>query len=275
MPGIRDLKGKVAVVTGAGSGIGRATALALAAEGCRVVLADVRGDNATAAAEEIGGRGGNARAYEVDVAERGQVEELAGRVLEEYGPPDVLFNNAGVALAGRFVDLSWEDWEWVMGVDFWGVVHGMTCFLPAMIERRSGHIVNTSSLAGLTMSPAISAYSAAKHAVVGLSKAVRAEVKPHNIGVTVVCPGLIRTHIVATSRIRFRESDPFNQEQMAGFMEKRGIPPEKVAKAVLRGIRRDIPIVTVGVHARLAWFMERLSVCLSDMLMSAVFRRVK
>ena len=142
------------------------------------------------------------------------------------------------------------------------------------MEAGSGHIVNTASLAGLSAAPAITAYSAAKHAVVGLSKAARAELRVHNIGVSVLCPGLIRTNIIATSRIRFREDDGFSHESFAGFMGKWGIPPERAARAVLRAIRKDRPVVVVGGHAKAAWYLERFSVSLTDALMGRAYAAI-
>jgi len=271
MPGIRDFRDRIVVVTGAGSGIGRAIAVAFAAEGAGVVLADIRGDRVRDVAKEIEDQGGKALGCVVDVAEEAQVEALAKKVAAERGRVDIVCNNAGVGLGGRAFDASGEDWQWIVGINFWGVVYGIKHFLPYMIENRSGHIVNTASMAGFVAAPGLAAYSATKHAVAGLSQSMRLEMREHNIGVTVVCPGLIRTAIAADSRLYVREEDGGpTQEEAVEMMAKRGRPPELVARAVLRGVRRNKAIVPVTPVAWIGWYIQRLSTPLGEVLMACI-----
>ncbi|RPH52977.1 MAG: SDR family NAD(P)-dependent oxidoreductase [Desulfobacteraceae bacterium] len=175
MPGIKDFRGKVVVVTGAGSGIGRATAVAFASEGAKVILSDVSEERLTEVKKEIEHKGADALLYKADVSDRSQVKALADFVMEKYGRIDILHNNAGVAVGALVENTSIKDWEWIFGINFWGVVYGIDSFLPFMIAQKSGHIVNTASLFGLIGVPAAGAYCATKFAVVGLSEALRAE----------------------------------------------------------------------------------------------------
>lgn len=149
MPGIKNFKGKVVVVTGAGSGIGRATAVAFAFEGAKVVLSDISEERLTEVRKEIEKKGTGILVHKTDVSDRSQVKALADFVMNEYGRIDILHNNAGVAVGSPVENTSIEDWKWIFGINFWGVVYGIDSFLPYMISQRSGHIVNTASLFGL------------------------------------------------------------------------------------------------------------------------------
>lgn len=196
-----ELKGRIAVVTGAGSGIGRGLALALADEGVAVSLADLDSARLDAVAEEVRSRGVRALATVTDVADSDAVERLADATVAELGGVHVVCNNAGVSTLGRQWETSREDWEWVLGVCLWGVINGVRTFVPRLLAAgEGGHIVNTSSMGGLLTAPLIGPYTAAKHAVVGLSKGLRAELAGDGIGVTVVCPGEVRTGIVDAMR---------------------------------------------------------------------------
>ncbi len=273
MPGIKDFRDKVVVITGAGSGIGRATAMAFSAEGANVVIADIRGDRLAETAQDIEKLGGKALTREVDVADKSQVEEFARFVIEKYGQVDILYNNAGVGVGGPVEKISLEDWEWIVRVNFWGVIYGVHYFLPYMIERRYGHIVNTASGAGLVALPVLSAYTSTKFAVVGFSEAIRAELRRYGIGVTAICPGIINTNIVEDGRAYLNEESKVKQEDMVEFYRKRGWPPERVARAVLKGVRKNKAVVPVGPETWIGWYIKRLSLTLSNAQMAFMARR--
>jgi NAD(P)-dependent dehydrogenase (short-subunit alcohol dehydrogenase family) len=195
--------GKLAVVTGGGSGIGRALVLALARAGARVVVADVDEADAAETVRQAAAAGGETWAVRTDVSDRRQVEALAAHVYARHGATDLLFNNAGVVVHGGLETATWEDWQWVIGVNLWGVVHGLLAFLPRMIAgRRGGHVVNTASMAGLVASQGLGVYNTTKYAVVGLSETLAKDLRPHGIGVTVVCPMGVATRIREAHRQR-------------------------------------------------------------------------
>lgn len=258
MPGIKSFKDKVVVVTGAGSGIGRATAMAFAREGAVVVAADVKAEGLESVAVEIRNAGGQALTKITDVSSRVSVEELSRFVISELGRVDILHNNAGVTLGGRLEDTSLDDWDWLFGINFRGVVHGVHYFLPYMIEKRYGHIVNTCSYMGLCAAPGAGAYSASKFAVAGFSEALRAEVRRYNIGVTAICPGVINTGLIRAGRMKMRDSARASNE-MVEKAYTRGWPPERVAAAVLKGVRKNRGVLPVGPEAWLQWYFKRFS----------------
>jgi NAD(P)-dependent dehydrogenase (short-subunit alcohol dehydrogenase family) len=240
--------GKIAVVTGGGSGIGRALALGLAREGARVVVADV---DEAAAAESVGlvaAAGSDGLAVRANVAERADVESLADRVFQRYGAVHVLCNNAGVVVHGGLEAATWEDWQWVLGVNLWGVVHGLLAFLPRMIARgEGGHVVNTASMAGLIASQGLGVYNTSKYAVVGLSETLAKDLRPHGIGVTVVCPMGVDTRIRAADRNR--PAALRNASGAPGQAEVtligRTLGPEEVAGRTLAAVRAgDLYVIT-------------------------------
>ena len=259
MPGIKDFRDKVVVITGAGSGIGRATALAFAEEGAELVLADIDLDRLRAVADEIGRDDSRVLTREVDVAEKEQVEDLAEFVIGTKGRVDILYNNAGVAIGADFVSTSIEEFEWIFSINFWGMLYGIKAFLPHMMERRFGHIVNTSSVAGLCATPGMPAYCSTKFAIAGLGESLRAELKKYNIGVSTICPGVIDTRIVADGCLHLRNESRATNDRVVNFYRRFGWPPERVAKAVLKAVRKNRSVVPVGIEAWLQWIGKRLS----------------
>ncbi len=247
---MRELRGKVAVVTGAASGIGRAMAERFAREGMKLVLADVQEKPLAEAREAIARDGVEAIAVPTDVSKWEQVEALAKRAFDNYGAAHVLCNNAGVGAGG----LSWEtspaDWEWVFGVNQWSVVHGIRAFVPRMITQGEGHVVNTASMAGLLSAPGMSAYCATKHAVVAMSECLHLDLAVTGNGskvhVSVVCPEWVKTNIADSERNR-PASLPRStgtaispQQQMMQEVVRAavagGIPASDVADQVLQAI---------------------------------------
>ncbi len=200
---MEDLTAKVAVVTGAASGIGRALCIALANAGARVAVADVDDAGMAGTVAEVEKAGGAAVAVRTDVSRLADVEALAERVFSRWSAVHVLCNNAGVALRGSLDTATHRDWEWVIGVNLWGVIHGIEAFVPRMIQRgESGHIVNTASMAGLIASQGLGVYNTTKYAVVGLSETLQKDLRPYNIGVSVLCPMGVSTAIRGSERNR-------------------------------------------------------------------------
>ncbi len=250
-----DPSGQVAVVTGAGSGIGRATAHALAAAGATVVGVDVDGGAADRTVEELARAGAPAHAYAVDVTDRTAVVELAAAVESEVGPVGILVNNAGVGMTGRFLDMADEDWDWILGVNLDGVRNGCAAFGPAMVARRRGHVVNVSSGLGFTPRATEPAYCTTKAAVLMLSQCLRADWRSAGVGVTAVCPGVINTPII--DRTRFVGSRAASRDRTVQAF-RRGHAPELVAEAVVDSVRRNRAVVPVGVESHVGWGLHRV-----------------
>ena len=201
---MKDLAGRVAVVTGGASGMGRGMAERFAAESMRVVVTDVEEPPLHDTVDAITAAGGEATAVVCDVSSWSSVEALHGACTDAYGPADVLCNNAGVVATGSVAELSLKSWEWCLGVNLWGVIHGCRAFLDAMIERGSGHIVNTASVLGHLTSAGIGPYNVSKHGVVAFSETLHAEMLAEGtgVGVTCLCPGLVSTNILDSERNR-------------------------------------------------------------------------
>jgi len=257
---MKDFTDKVVVVTGAGSGIGRATANVFSELGSELALADVNADRLDEVRTEVTGKGAKAESYEVDVASRAEMEDFSSDVLARHGRVDVLVNNAGVALGGELVETTLEAFELCMGINFWGVVHGAHFFSPHMIERGSGHIVNIASINGIAAMPFNGPYNASKFAVMGYSASLRMEYANLGVGVTAVCPGLINTNI-AKDRRGGRAGNPDVQTHLEKFqyvMAKKGANPRRVAEAIPRAIRKNKAVCTVPFDATMIAWLHRL-----------------
>ncbi|WP_307707317.1 SDR family oxidoreductase [Streptomyces sp. V1I6] len=262
-PYAEHFAGRLVLVTGAASGIGRATALAFAAAGARVVAADRDAAGAAGTAETCLLRGAlDAWAETVDVSDEQAMEKLAEKVAAEYGVVDVLVNNAGIGLSGPFMDTSSDDWKKVLDVNLWGVIHGCRIFGGQMAERgQGGHMVNIASAAAYLPSRALPAYSTSKAAVLMLSECLRAELAGRDIGVTAVCPGIVNTNITATARFAGVDAmeEKRRQKRTARLYGLRNYPPEKVADAVLRAVVRNQAVVPVTPEAHGARLLSRVS----------------
>ncbi|MER7923981.1 SDR family oxidoreductase [Streptomyces sp. NPDC096057] len=255
--------GQLVLVTGAGSGIGRATAFAFAESGARVVAVDRDAESAARTAELARLIGApEAWAETVDVSDEQAMEKLAEKVAAEYGVVDVLVNNAGIGLSGSFFDTTPEDWKKVLDVNLWGVIHGCRLFGKQMAERgQGGHIVNTASAAAFQPSKALPAYSTSKAAVLMLSECLRAELSGQGIGVSAICPGLVNTNITSTAHFAGVDAaeEKRRQKKSARLYGMRNYPPEKVADAILRAVVRDEAVVPVTPEARGAHLMSRFA----------------
>ena len=247
------------VVTGAGNGIGRATALAFAANGARLVAADINLAAATSVCELIRGRGGEAHAHQVDVADAAGMERFAGWVRAELGVPNVVVNNAGIAIIGPFLAHTEEDWQRIVGVNLLGVVRGCRLFGAQMAERgQGGHLVNIASAAAYAPEASLPAYSATKAAVLMLSECLRAELAQAGIGVTAICPGFTSTSIARSARlVGVPEAEEERvRERLAKALRRRRFPPHKVARAVLLAVLRDRPVVPVNAEAKITYALS-------------------
>jgi NAD(P)-dependent dehydrogenase (short-subunit alcohol dehydrogenase family) len=238
--------GKTAIVTGAGSGIGRALALALADAGCKVVVTDIVRERIDSVLSELKGKGAEAGGYRVDHSKLAEVEGFAAAFFEEWGHVDILCSNAGVAPGGRFEETPLEDWEWVLGINLWGAVYMMHCFIPRMVERRQGSVLLTASDVGLVALPFMSAYQASKFGVVGMGETLRMELYEYGVKVSLLCPGDIDTNIIRDGRIYIYDSEgKSNAPELIEYYETKGVDPSVVANAALRGLEKDRAIILV------------------------------
>jgi NAD(P)-dependent dehydrogenase (short-subunit alcohol dehydrogenase family) len=265
---MKDFRNKVIVITGAASGIGRATALAFAREGAKLHLTDINRERIEAVAAEVRALRAEATAYVVDSSDRAAMEKFAADVYTNAGRVDVLHNNAGIGAGARFEEISLEHWERIIAVNLWGVIHGIHFFLPRMIAQGGGgHIVNTASGAGLCGLPGLGHYTATKFAVVGLSEVMNMELQRHGIFTTALCPGIINTNIIQESL--FQETDEAQQKknQAVSFYDRFGAGPEGVARDVLKAVRKRRAVqVSPGFHLYPIWYCKRLSVGLYQAL---------
>ncbi|MDQ1397537.1 MAG: 2-hydroxycyclohexanecarboxyl-CoA dehydrogenase [Acidimicrobiaceae bacterium] len=251
-----ELQGALVLITGAGSGIGKASALAFADAGAPVVAVDLDEAAAEKTAAEVAERGVKAAAFGCDVSDWEAVSELAKRVAAEQGPLDVLVNNAGVGMSGRFDAMSIDDWRWIRSVNLDGVVHGCRAFGPSLVARGRGHVVNLSSGLGYTPTATEPAYVTTKAAVLALSQCLRADWRASGVGVSAICPGVINTPIIDKTRF-LGEQATSDRVTKAKKAFRRGHPPERVAAAIVEAVRWNRAVVPVGFEAKLGWWLHR------------------
>jgi NAD(P)-dependent dehydrogenase (short-subunit alcohol dehydrogenase family) len=269
---VENLQGKVAVITGGASGIGKAVAEAAVAEGMRVVIADIEEGALKAAADDLAAGGAEVLTVVTDVADPASVRELRDRSLDRFGAVHLVHNNAGVGLGGPIWQIPEEDWRWILGVNLWGVVYGISTFVPLLIEQGEGHVVNTASIAGLTSAPFLGPYNATKHAVVAISETLYKDLQAAGVtgvGVSVLCPGFVQTRIAESDRNRPAwaperevEGAAVMREAIQGLVDA-GIPADVVGREVIAAVRNDTfyilthPELDVAVATRFEDIRER------------------
>jgi NAD(P)-dependent dehydrogenase (short-subunit alcohol dehydrogenase family) len=246
---MKNLEGKVAAVTGAASGLGRAMALAFAREGMQIALADVDQAGLQPVAEEIAAIGAKAVAMRIDVSDGEQVEEFAKKVRAELKGVHLVCNNAGVSPLGAVWENSVADWQWILGVNLWGVIHGVRAFVPQLIAQGEGHVVNTASVAGLISPPGSGAYNVSKHAVVALSESLHHDLRERGsaVGVSVLCPAYVPTEIATSERNRPKHLDSAEKSKETLAKEanlKKAVAAgrlsaDDIARAVVAAVKED------------------------------------
>jgi NAD(P)-dependent dehydrogenase (short-subunit alcohol dehydrogenase family) len=255
---LTSLSGKTVLVTGAASGIGLETALAFARRGADLILCDLDENGLTSAASRIEALGCSVLTRRVDVSSEEEMRAFADEVHERVEAVDILMNNAGVAIGGPFLSTSLADWNWILGINTMGVVHGCHLFIPKMVQRgRGGHVINVSSAAGYSANSVLAAYNATKFSVLGLSEALWEELHPHGIGVTAVCPGLIDTPITRNTRLVGEMDKPEKREDMVQSYQKRGYLPDRVARNILKAVEKNRLIAPISPEAWGLYYLKR------------------
>jgi butyryl-CoA dehydrogenase len=258
---MRELRGKVAAITGAGSGIGRALAVQLAGMGSALALSDIDEAGLAETRALVAPSGVRVTTERVDVADRAAVHRHADAVIAAHGGVHLVVNNAGVALAASVAEMTYEDFDWLMGINFWGVVHGTKAFLPHLLRADEGHIVNVSSIFGIIAVPGQAAYHAAKFAVRGFTESLREDLELAHARVSTTCvhPGGIRTNIVRRARISTERAQRVTKEEMSREFERLArTSPEQAARAIIRGVQRNARRVVIGPDAKFLSVVQRV-----------------
>lgn len=264
------MSGKLAVVTGAGSGIGRETAYALAERGCEVIIADLAFDNAETTARECKAKGAQAHSYALDVADVAAFDEFADTVAKRHGVPDIVVNNAGVGLGGSALDATDEQLDRVLAINLRGVMTGSRAFGRQMVERGiGGHIVNIASAAAFTPQRGLGIYAASKAGVLLFSESLRAELAEHRIGVTAICPGIVNTNIVANTPLAGFDDAATEQSQrdkLDKFYQRRNFGPEKVARDIIAAVESNKAVAPVTPEAKVGYRIYRFTPWLARLM---------
>lgn len=246
---------KNAVVTGAGSGLGRELCLELAQRGYRMMLADVNPDGAQETLEMVRKAGGDGEVYRCDVTKKEAVEKMAIDAFDTFKRVDLLINNAGVTCAGLTGDVPLEDWHWCVDIDMWGMIYGCHYFIPRMKAQGGGYIINVASEAGLACLPEMGPYNVAKAAVIALSETIKTELAPHHIGVTVVCPSFFKTNLLKSMRCQ----TDFQKELAQTTFDKGRLSAGDIARCTMRAMDKNRLYVVPGWPAKYFWYNKRFS----------------
>jgi short-subunit dehydrogenase len=268
---MKTFKGRVAVITGAGSGIGRATSVALARKGCDIALVDIDAARLEETAQLVRDLGRHASVHIADVSDKARMQALPAEVVAVHGHVHIVVNNAGVSIAQNFAEQSIEDIEWIVGINLWGVIYGCKFFLPYLLKEDEGHIVNISSMFGLAAVTGQSSYGATKFAVRGLSEALYAELAAANIGVTSVHPGTIKTNIIQAGR----GMDVDKQQQVQEKFDLIGISPDRVAAKIVRAIEKNQLHARVSIETYVLDWLKRFFPVSLHRLVAFVTRRLQ
>lgn len=268
---MRTLRDRVAVITGAASGIGRATAVELAREGCDLALADIDAKGLEETRREVEAMGRRASVHIVDVASRARMAELVDEVVDIHQHVHIVINNAGVGVGGDIENHDLDDFEWLFGINFWGVVYGSKFFLPVLKREDEAHIVNISSMFGFIGLPRQSAYCASKFAVRGFTESLRAELRGTSIGVSCVHPGGINTNIARNARV---DNESLKQKAV-DFFSTKTLPPSHCAKKIVDGIKHDQARVLVAPEAYITDVMKRVFPVWTNVVAAEINRRLK
>lgn len=246
------------MVTGAASGMGRASAIEMAKAGAHLILVDINKDGLEEVSRTIEGFGRRATPIVANLARKDEIKRVADSALKAEGRVDILYNNAGVALAEELKDTTSEDWEWLVDINFWAPIRLTQELLPHMIARGSGHIVTTASVAGLMGAPMLGAYSVTKFGMVGYSETLRAEVAGYGIDVSAVCPGVVRTNLVNTIKTPGVAPEKA-AKQIDRFPSWFGLDEREAGKQIVRGIRERRGYILIAREAKPLWYLKRFS----------------
>jgi NAD(P)-dependent dehydrogenase (short-subunit alcohol dehydrogenase family) len=269
---MKMLSNKNVLITGAASGIGRATAAAMGLAGCRLFLTDINAEGLKKTADMISSAGDNVcLSRPFDVGDYEAMRAFASEIHAEFGSLDILVNVAGVALFAKIEDMQHRDWEKIIRINLWGVIHGLECFVPEMIRAgKGGHVVSVSSTAGLIGLPWHVAYAATKHALVGMSEVLRYDLRKYKIGVSVVCPGAVHTGLVNTADIRTDDHEATNKARK--MFVKIAMTPEKVADLIIQAILKNKYLVITSLDIKLFYFIKRTCFPLYHLVMLIINR---
>ncbi len=255
-----DLKGKVAVITGAASGLGRGLALEMARRGAHIVAVDINPERLAETASLVEAEGSSCLVKITDVSNWEEMSAMADEVFGEMGQVDILVNNAGVAVGGELKDIAIDAIEWIVGINLMGEIYGTKLFLPPMIQRRQGYIVNVASLSALVLLPGHIAYTTTKHALHGFTQALWAECKRYGVGVSLVCPGAMKTNIIEGTRDFSRlKGSRRGSDKWGNLLDRVGKEPEEAARTIIRAMEKKRFLVLIGAEAYLLYWLTRLS----------------